>query len=179
MYSNNALKLIGGNIHMSVSPNSHQTSVSIGNINRSNGIKSSSQNKNQNQGNINCSNLFGNNNNILNTKSPKPTGSLLINYSKSNALKERKYSEMSRYSNNASYQQSQENEKDIIRDRDKEKNNKNIININTSRLKNSSNINNNMKDVKLDFPYTNYKKFQMKNGDDDYDIEEFARNVDK
>jgi hypothetical protein len=220
LFANNASKLSNNNSYLNSSGNNQQQNKSFGNVNRSNGLPTVSMNKNQlNNNNIhhlNNSNLSGNtqnqnnnsNNNGPATKSPKPNLSLLSNYSKPNAIKEKKYSEMSRYANagnnnkdkdnnkdnnnnnnnyNNPHQTTQENEKEKEKQRNSSCQNfsPNNKNIQTMKLKNynfientnsNSNINTNNN---MENSYINYKRFQIKNGDEEYDIDAFARNIDQ
>ena len=192
LYSNNA-SLISANANNILNISSNQQS--IGNINRSNGLpNSSSINKNYGN-NLNSSNLSGNNNNnnnnnnqinnngssscpnannnSKNLNNQKQTYSLLSNYSKSHVLKEKRYANMPRKNyNNPSSQISQEGDKD----KSNSHLSSNVSNsVTPKKTKNEANSRN----VNLNSPYIDYKKFQRKNEEDDYDIDEFARNFDK
>lgn len=190
MFSNNASLLSSQNNHNGTNMNN----ASVGNVNRSNGRASSSISRNNNnnnntlvgQTNSNTSNISANinvlnqpnqataNNNpgkaVSYSQANNSKNSNVISYVKSNMKKSKKYAELSRNHLTGSFGANDNKQKE------KEKNNN--PNSSTSPKSNYQNLSKfNKENVKEN--YVNYGKFMTKNGEDDYDIEEFARNVEK
>jgi len=118
-------------------------------------------------GNFNAGVLYANSktsgNNTNNNSKNK--NSLIANYTQTNKKKIRRYSEMSRNMNIGTGYQANE----------KDKNNNSFSspkNCNNFTKVHKETYNNHIEN------YVNYRKFMVKNGEDECDIDEFARNVD-
>jgi len=187
MFSNNASLLSSQNVNNNVG----KINSLKNNINRSNGRANSSVSRNINNSYLgkensnNTSNISGinqaigaqNNAGSINTKNSGGSNNNIskistnFNYTKTNTKKPKKYSEMFRYNNN--------NNNNTINSStisEKEK----INNISLSPEQTNQIMTKNQKEnvYSGNENYGNYKRFILKNGEDEYDIEEFAKNID-
>ena len=184
MFSNNASLLSSNNTNTNLGKINNINN----NINRSNGRASSSVSRNNNTYIVKDSNISGlglqntpgvsnsnsnskgnaNNNNNNNTAGKNP---LSFNYAKSNLKKSRRYSELCRNNiNNSSNLVSSF----AANDKERTTNNASISPENSVQFGKMNRDAFNGIDK-----YVNYRRFLVKNGEDEYDIDEFARNVDR